>query len=554
LFPGPAVAKLSATPMPSEHSTVPATYDSVRGRLAFYMDSYWGGQYYREPSSPTMGTANLYVYRYNRDNDVIIEEVAGTVRTYLVPHAGERPSSLQARHSLASYCNFIAPIVDAYADSATARTVRKLGSLEPYMKNLNGRGRTWDQHMGEVARWDAVYGFTCTLFDTPKTVAANAQVESDTGAGIRAILIHPTAIAWIEVDETGDLCEFAFVDQPYVTNLERTPRQQVSIYVYTKTTWEKRTASVDTGKGMREQKDLFFSGTKDAGGPLAMPGEVPVKFSFFREVTSSRYPFGNSLVNDACDVAREVYNCLSNITDIHRKTAFPFLAIPQKSASGNLDPDTKVAVGPDVAMGYPSETGEPRWVQPSAEQTRELREHCIFLIGTAYRMAGLEVSTEGTTDVQSGIAIQLKSRGFEGRCSRFAANLDAYEHDALGFCARLLGKPADFAVTYPKRFVLPDSAEDLARALEVLAQLGQDLGDAGWEATVRQALDAALSLSDTDLAVIVAEMKVKHATKAAPAPSPGGFRPGGGPSGGPPAGPPPIPPPPPGAPAVEKGY
>jgi hypothetical protein len=177
--------------MPSDHSTVPATYDSVRSRLAFYMDSYWGGQFYREPSSPSMGTANLYVYRYDRDTDkpIITEEIAGTVRTYLVPHAGERPSSLAARHSLASYCNFIAPIVDAYADSATARTTRNLGALSPFLRNLNGRGRTWDQHMGEVARWNAVYGFTCTLIDTPRTVAANAQEEANTGAGIRAVLI-----------------------------------------------------------------------------------------------------------------------------------------------------------------------------------------------------------------------------------------------------------------------------------------------------------------------------------------------------------------------------
>jgi hypothetical protein len=357
-------------------------------------------------------------------------------------------------------------------------------------------------------------------------------------------------------DESGELEEFAFVDQPYVSPLERTPRQQVTIYVYTRESWEKRTAQIDTNKGLHEQRQAFMMGAPVARGPLPMPGKVPVFFSYFREVTSSRYPMGMSLVTDACDVAREVYNALSNITDIHRKTAFPFLAIPQKSAGGSLDPDTKVAVGPDTAMGYPSEVGKPEWVQPSAEQTKELREHCIFLIGTAYRMAGLEVSTEGTTDVQSGIAIQLKSRGFEGRCSRFAANLDSYEHTVLEYCARMLRQPEDFSVTYPKRFVLPDSAEDLARAITVLTELGKDLGNTGWEATVRQALDAALSLSDSELDTIVAEMRAKHsAAQVAPvarpgaAPGAGTEFPGTGPGPGAPA-----PQPPPGAPAVEKGY
>jgi len=227
-------------------------------------------------------------------------------------------------------------------------------------------------------------------------------------------------------------------------------------------------------------------------------------------------------VADTCDIAREVYNTLSNVGDIHRKTAFPFLAIPQKSTTGALDPETKVEVGPDTALGYPSDTGVPSWVQPSAEQTRELRDHAVFLMGAAYRMAGLEVSVEGTNEAQSGLAIQLKSRGFEGRCKRFAGNLEAYERQSLDLTAAILRRAATYALNYPKRYVLPDASEDLARAILLLQTLKDDLGPAGAMAAIRQALNASLSVSDEELNKMMDEIRLKLAP-----PATGGGLPGG---------------------------
>lgn len=496
----------------------PGVYDLQRSRMAFYQDAYWGGEQWRNPSSPTLGRASLYVYRHDRESDVITEELAATERSYLIPHAGERLSAFRARHNLASYLNFISPIVDAYADSATGKVSRDLGALAPYLRNLNGRGRTWDQHMGEVGRWTGVYGFTATLLDTPRVnPAVNRAQEESLGVGARAILIHPPAIAWVSVNDDGQVVEFAFVDQPYESDMSILSHRDVHLWVYDTQGWTKRLARADVTRGYSEQRDELTQGEILDQGAHSTPGRVPVVFTFFREVTSSKFPLGASLIADAADIAREVYNTLSNVGDIHRKTAFPFLAIPQKSATGSLEPETKVQVGPDQAMGYPSETGAPSWVQPSAEQTRELRDHAVFLIGAAYRMAGLEVSTEGTSDVQSGLAIQLKSRGFEARCARFASNLNEYEHVCLDLLAGILGTPADYSVSYPKRYVLPDAGEDLARAVMVLQTLDTKLGPQAEVAAIRQALDAALSLSDDELEGIVTEIEGKFAQAHTPA-------------------------------------
>ena len=43
----------------NEQPTDVATYDADRGRLAFYFDSYWGGDRYRCPSSPRANTLTV---------------------------------------------------------------------------------------------------------------------------------------------------------------------------------------------------------------------------------------------------------------------------------------------------------------------------------------------------------------------------------------------------------------------------------------------------------------------------------------------------------------
>jgi hypothetical protein len=531
-----------------------ATYDSHRGRYAFYQDAYWGGEYWRNPSSPNLGVANLYTYAYSRETNENVVIPLGSARSYLVPHAGEDSRAFNARHSLASYLNFIAPIVDAYADAATAHVTRKLGAIEPYVGNLNGQGRTWDQHMGEVGRWTAVYGWTAVLYDVPaQNPAQNAAQEAELGIGIRATVIHPPAVAWVMVDPDGTVCEFAFIDQPFASELEASSvTQDINLWVFNKEGWACYKTQANTTRGYVEQRDEMTRGKPDSEGRHRVPGQVPVRFAFFREVTNSRYPLGISLVADAADLAREVYNTLSNVGDIHRKTAFPFLAVPTKATTGTLEPDTQIKIGPDRALGFSADTGTPTWVQPDPAQTKELRDHAVFLIGAAYRMAGLEVATEGTSDVQSGLAIQLKSRGFEGRCGRFASNLQNFETSSLKLCCQLLGQAfSDWTITYPKRFVLPDAQEDLARAVLLLQTLQGRLGDAGEAAAIRQALDAALSVSDEELNRIMEGVRAQHQAAAMGAaagvgarPGPGGGmvaasgggRPGGGGSGTPPGG------------------
>lgn len=505
----------------------PAVYDINRGRQAFLADSFWGGEHYRTPSSPTLGNAALYRYTTSVGDDgrqVVVPTLERTFRSYLVPHPGESAEAFQARMNLGVYVNVVQPIVDAYVDAIQGHVRRDLGALAEQVQNLDGQGRDWATHMAEVARWTAVHGFTATVVDAPnENPARNAAEERQLGISPRAIIVTPPAIAWVDVDDDGGLTQFAYVDQPYVDTQVGARRQKVRLWCFHRDHWERRDVTLDTSRGLYDQRDKFLKpSTLAAEGKLpgGLAGRVPVTFAFYRQVATSRWPLGVSLVTDAADAGRVVFNELSNAESIHRQTAFPFLAIPSAAMKGGLDPATKVQVGPDTALGYQADAGVPTWVQPSAESTRELRDHCMFLVQLAFRTAGLEVAADASAQVQSGEALRIRSRDFDSRARKFALALESYEGRTLDNVARLVGnadaKAAGVSLNYPKRYTLPDDSEDLARAVLLLQSFWDNMGTEGRAAVVRQALNAGLSLSDQDVDRIMDEVRATLAQGTQP--------------------------------------
>lgn len=543
------------------------TYDKHRDWLTYLFDAYWGGHRWRSPSSPTLGTARIIALRevsITGDDGKptgttdLRPTVIGERRTYLVQHDGESAESFDRRIQLAAYVNMVQPVVDTYADSVTARVSRDLGEIAPYVADLDGNGGGWQQHVEGVARWSAVFGMYAVLFDAPRAPTARTRAEeiaaAKAGEGITAVCIPPTAWAWVDVDQRGRVQEFAYVDAPYQTT---DAVEEVTLWRWNAEGWELHTITTGGGatRGAGTTALLGGAGAGAAGGigeygklralmgsetirdsgplPSRLAGRVPVVISYYRRDDSVRWPQGVSLIEDAADLCRQVFNLLSSAEEQIRKTAFAFLSIPTADRTGGLNPDVQVKVGADNALPHPAEAGPPQWVQPKSETTQEIRAHAVFLLALVLRLAGLEATADSTSAAESGVALRIRSRGFEARAARFAQQMAAYETRALALVSQMLGLPvagaagalepvelegegeelpeAPYAVTYPKRFTLPDSSEDLERALSLLREVGSKLGPEGFTLAMRQALDAALSLSDDELACVLDEVRARLA-------------------------------------------
>lgn len=513
------------------------TFDAARGHHLFIADAYEGGEAWDRPSSSTLGVATLHGYRVGtvetRDAEgrvvgaeqVVAEAVTGTVRSYLVPWPGESESNFHRRRALAVYINLVEPIVDAYTDAIVPRISRQFGAAEQYLSNLDADGQRWSAFVGDVALQAALDGVTAAVIDLPvNNPAATRAEEAAMGIGLRAAVIPVASWAWMRVcDETGAVEEFAYADTSLLDDSAPiVSTQTVRVWVWraddiedngavTPGGWSVYEAQVPPGSTLGSMRAGLIGGTPCRSGPLhpSLKGRIPVVFAYHRRVRGrTRAPRGKSLAASPAAVSRQVYQLLSQVEDTQRR-APPFLSVPTKASNG-LEPEAKAVAGPDRSLPAPESGGTPTWVTFPPAPLADIRTHVAFLVGLAFRVAGLEVQVDQSAQVQSGEALRVRSRGFESRASKFAANLQEFEARAFDIAAALLGLPrAEFAATYPQRFVLGDTTELLDAALSVLDKLSTRLGPAGITAAVRQALVSALTLDDAQVEAVMAEVEAK---------------------------------------------
>lgn len=502
------------------------TYDLLRAQWRFEHDAYWGGERFRYPSQTVLSLARTRIPVLDQTGQVLRTDTKDHW-TYLVPHPTEDDDSFVARLKLAHYINPIQPIVDAYAEATTARGERSTPGMETYLKDVDRQGCTWSEDVEDVARWAAVYGMVAAVADTPRHEGILSRAHED-ALGIRpyVAMVHPPAWAWIDVDSNGKVCEFAFVEEGF-RDQTGSQEQTIKLRILKPGAWEVREGSVNRNKPLAEQKDAISKLCASGKLPDVLGGELPVVFAYYKRDSSSKFPLGQSLVADACDLARAIYNELSWISEIHRFAGFPFLSIPLERTGGQLDGLTRVQIGPQRALPYSSAAGAPGYVQPSSESPRELREHCVWLFQIALRSAGLEMAADQSSQVQSGEALRIRSRDFEARASRYARNLERYEVQMLRLFRKLAGQQGTDVIKYPQRFTLPDAVQDLDSAIKVLTEIPVEIGVEAKLLAVKTALRAGLSLSDAEVDRVCLEIRRyfesdrdKHLSSGSPAKQP----------------------------------
>lgn len=508
-----------ATPADSAAPTfLVSDYDRARARHTFQRDAYLGGDAFRRPSRTVLSTAYAWTYSLSSDG----QQLSGVRRpytTYLIAHAAESDTSFEERLQRACYLNLVAPIVDSYAEGVTARVDRDVPDSYGPMADVDGRGSAWGEHVEEMARWACLYGYCAAVYDTPAANPARTRAEElAAGIGPRVIVVQPLAWAWVATDPSGRVLEFAYVehsvaDETSGPGADGALYTDVTLRVWTlcggpdgqTPEWQVRRGRVAGGQSVVQQR-RGLAVVERGPLPAALAGELPVVFAFYKRDSASRFPVGHGVADDACDIARSIYNSLSEEDELHSKAGFPFLAIPKGQGSG-LEPETRVAIGPGRGLTYEAGAGAPQWVQPSSESSKELRESVVFRAAMAFRLAGIEVATDQSGQAESGVALRVRARGFEARAARFAQAMSRYEQSGLALWAKLCGAREPAKVAYAKRFTLPDATEDLAAALQLLTQSPIELGVEAKVALVRRCLDAVLSLPDEQLTAMVDEIR-----------------------------------------------
>jgi hypothetical protein len=473
-----------------------SNYSAIRDFLLFLNDSYQGGLAYSTPSPSILSSTSTITRWFNNETGRVVEREGDRFQTYLLPHDAETSRDFAARIQKAAYINLCQPLVSAYTDAALQKVDRNLGGLtEALTEDVDYKESTYSEFIAQCADNFAVYGFSFVVVD----------VDSIDPRKPRYIPVDPTKVCYIQTDDYGRLEAFAWINQSEYKNETQPTIQNITVTLVDKQGFHTLNGMIDVRKGidLRKLKTLNMV-------PLSptLNGDLPVVVGYFKRDTTSILPLGISLIADTAQVGRTIYNLLSSASDI-LQMHFPLLTLPMKKTGGSMSVEAEIAVSSKTALPYDSDTNAPTYINPSKESTEELRQHSDWLARWAFKLAGLDI--EQASVPQSGISLRIKSRDFENRVKAFANQLQKFEIKLLKTTCQLLGVSFnDISVSYPDRFTLPDTAENVANALAVLT-LSKNIVDLGPQAklsAIRYFLTNALPLGDSELAKILKEIEV----------------------------------------------
>ena len=398
------------------------TYSRNQQRWKFLLDSFTGGQAYRE---------GAYLQRYALEND-----------TQYAVRLNNTPLDNQVRSLVSLYTSFL----------FRTEPKREFGSLEnnptieDIVKDADLDGRSMNAFMKDVAQWASVFGHVWIAVAKPDVGAVTMADEMAMNARPYLSLYNPLAVTdwrWARQPNGGYQLEYIkYVEE--VNGTETVVREWTydTITTYNLDTQQERVTDM-----MVETNGL---------------GYLPFVCAY-----AERSPvrgLGNSLVDDIADQQRMIYNELAEVYDSIRLDTHPSLVATagtnaQGAAAGqvitmeeNLDPNLKPYV-------LQFEGGQIDKIYNSINN----RKRMIDSMGNV----GAVRSTETTS--MSGIAIETEFQLLNARLSSIADNLELAEEQVWQIIYTYMGYDWDGSIDYPDNFALHNTDNELDQYAKIKA-------------------------------------------------------------------------------------
>jgi len=398
------------------------TYSRNQLRWRFLLDSFTGGQAYRE---------GAYLQRYALESD-----------TQYAVRLNNTPLDNQVRSLISLYTSFL----------FRTEPVREFGVLEdnPTVEDIcedaDLDGRSLNAFMKDVAQWSSVFGHVWIAVAKPDVGAVTLADEQAMNARPYLSIYNPLAVTdwrWARQPNGGYQLEYI----KYVEEVNGT-ETVVKEWGYDSIT----TYKLDT------QQERVLDMTVETNGLGFLP---------FVCAYAERSPvrgLGNSLVDDIADQQRMIYNELSEVYDSIRLDTHPSLVATagtnaQGAAAGqvitmeeNLDPNLKPYV-------LQFEGGQIDKIYASINNRKQM----IDAMGNV----GAVRATE--TREMSGIAIETEFQLLNARLSSIADNLELAEENIWQIIYTYMGYTWDGSIDYPDNFALRNVESELDQYAKIKA-------------------------------------------------------------------------------------
>jgi hypothetical protein len=402
------------------------TYSRNQLRWKFLLDSFTGGQAYRE---------GAYLQRYALESD----------SQYAV-RLNNTPLDNQVRSLVSLYTSFL----------FRTEPKREFGvlennyTIEDILEDADLDGRSMDAFMKDCAQWASVFGHVWIAVSKANTGAVTLADEQAMGARPYLSMFNPLAVTdwrWKRQPNGGYQLEYI----KYVEEVNGTETIVKEWTVDSITTY-----SLDTQQEQVNDMQIEVNGLGYLPFVCAYAERSPVR------------GLGNSLVDDIADQQRAIFNELSEVWESTRLSTHPSLvATADTNAQG-------ASAGQIITMPESMDPAlKPYVLQFQGGQISSIydsinnRKKMIDSMGNV----GAVRATE--TREMSGIAIETEFQLLNARLSSIADNLELAEEQIWQIIYEYMGYAWDGEIDYPDNFALKNTNHELAH-LKSASEIVQD--------------------------------------------------------------------------------
>jgi len=392
-------------------------YDEHEQRWEFYLRSYMGGQDYKDGD---------YLTRYiNEDKDEYSRRISLT------------PIDNHCRNIVHIYSSYLWRIPPTRTFNSLDGNV----ALNPFLKDCDLDGRSFNAFMKEAQIWASVYGHVWIMLDKPKSNAGTKAEELVQGIRPYATLFTPENIFdWrYERTESGRFKLTYLKVRESVENIDKTSKR-----AYFRIWTEEEVQIYEVTDEMERLVETLPN-------PI---GRIPAVF-----LPANRSVVRGIGISDLTDIAymqQAIYQELSEIEQLIRISNHPTLVKTY---------GTDASAGAGSVINMPDELDsnlKPYQIQPSGSNLDAVRASIMDKVEAINRMAHMGAVRGTEAQTKSGVALQTEFQLLNARLSEKADILELAEEQLWELFCIWQGVTPDVEVFYPDSFDLRDYPNELA--------------------------------------------------------------------------------------------
>ena len=388
-------------------------YNDYKARWRFYLESYLGGEEYRQ---------------------------AGHLTKYQLENAREYQARLDAT-PLDNHCkSVISTFISFLFREEPDRDFDQNGmdfTLEMFLHDADLEGRSLNAFMKDVAIWSNVFGHCWVIISKPNVGAVTQADEINQGVRPYLNVMPPLSVLdwrW-QRSPSGHykLTYFKYVEEinDTISTIKEWTPDFISTYV------------VET------QQRAILEELVEVNGL----GEIPAV-----QVYATRSPIrgiGSSTISDIADFQKAIYNEYSEIEQLIRLQNHPALV---------KTPDTEAGAGAGAIIMMPDNLDpglRPFLLEPSGNGLSHIYDSIARRIAAIDKMANTGAVRATESRSMSGVAMETEFQLLNAKLSELADNLELAEEQIFQFYYKYLGQQWMGEIEYPGSFNIRDTSMEI---------------------------------------------------------------------------------------------